>query len=542
MTEEKSLEMSSSTPEQDQEIERHNNFHDINEKKEKQLFNRSLSLITSIATLLFLLFISAYSRDMLLQKNKGSDSDSLKYLLYWTSAFICILNAFSIIYFLILIIKMFISHRNPQSLFIPSILKNFVLEISLVITLWLCNFIVPLEKYFSTRKETKEKILFAFPSWRILKSAPESLLIKGNPVLDNCIPAIMRIILVFVLKKLVIYILNFNIHYRYYKRRIDINTDKLRIMKIMNEAVGTEYTSDVDAISAKFINFVSSGGKLPVILTTLRTYFNDENSYKIFDYCNRDGNAELTVEEIIEFYVSTIVEQNAIAKNIEQHNSTVESFKHVLDVITASIGIYNILTIIPLYTLEDVGICKNVNVLAASFLTMNYVFSESIKTFVNNLSFIFIIRPYEISDLILVKDKLMKVHNINLFTTVLFDGDNYILVPNMKLSADNITNLRLNRVFEVEFTNVFKQAEFEKKSAELLMKITEYTSKKSSEFRHKPIFKDIKQTEKGGISATLVVRLNSEVSDIEVLMKRKTKTFFIIQDMIKEVGLSLFSE
>lgn len=538
MTEE-SLEMSAVPTEQDQAIEKHSNYHRINEKKARKLFNRSLSLILSTGSFIFILFISAHLR------NKFNQIRGFKVIFmrafYWGSVLVSSVSLGFITYFSILVLKMLISRRNPQSLFIPSILGNFAVEISLVITLWLSNFIVPFEKYFSPGAQ-KDDILFGFPSWRTLISNDGSAKIKRSPILDNWLPAITRLLFIFVLKKLVIYVLNFNIHYTYYKKRIDINTSKIRIMKIMNETVGTQYTGDAEVIATKFINVISSEGKVPVIISTLRTYFNDENSYKIFEYCNRDGNAELTVEEITEFYVSTIVEQNAISKNIEQHNATVESFKHVLDIVSTALCIYNILNVIPLCHLEQVGICKNINFLAASLLTMNYVFSESIKIFVNNLSFIFFIRPYEIGDLLVVKDKLVKVHNVNLFTTVLFDGDNYILIPNMKLSADDIKNLRLNRVLDVEFANVFKPEDFERKSAELLQKITEYTAKKSSEFRLKPLFKEIKRTEKGGISATLVVRLNSDVSDIEILMRRKAKLFFAIQGMMSEVGLSLFGE
>lgn len=528
------MDRSSAKIEHEPAIKKYSEFHKKEIQQNKRLFNICLMLILTTILLVSMLLLSNYIRDEMVKRYESDDNRAIYYICAHSSfAILTAINMFLVIYFVLLITKMLIKIHSPEAILLPNVLEHFALPFSEMVTLLILNCLIPHEVYYpagAMHVHKKQSWLFSLPILNADRTDEKTWL------RDTCLPAVFKILGTLLIRDLIIYLLNFNVHYKYYEKRIEQNTEKINILRAMTDITNAGYVGDVDIIAKRFIQVVSLNG--PVTQSTLQTFFSEEVSHKIFKYCNKiNKDNEITEEEVKEFYISTLVEQQAIVKSIEQHNTTVNSFKGVLNVLVIPTCLYQLLGMILCTSREDSELMKNAYFLGTLVFSMNYTFSESLKGFVGNLSFVFFIRPYEMGDLFVLNNKLYKVYEINLLTTILFDGCKYTIFPNSKLSGESITNLRLNRVWDVEYTTTFRQADFETKSAMMLLAINDYVNKKSSEFRKAAYLSKIVPKDGGKVEATVLIKFNSDVSDIEILNKRRADFFFKLQEIFKGVEL-----
>lgn len=532
-----SFERSSAKIEHDPSIKRYTEFHEKELKQNRKDIFRIFGFICSILS--FSLFCITIRQIL---DSPGPDSILFKLIRKDTNIFVLsaiyfgfrsIFNSmlYSVFYFTLMVFRMLFRKKFPEKIFIPNILGKFSSNFAFVLAILTG---LRFSQHFST----------SFFKHYITPTVPDSgsLIETGfiMKIADKLILTFAKILLIFLLRDIVIYTLNFNIHYQYYNKRIQKNTEKITLLRLMNDAINAGYTGDIDVISTRLMQVLTMGRPVPndgssplVNLNDLQKFFGEATALKIFEYCNREG--EMGEEEIKGFYVSTLVEQTAIVKSIEQHNSTVENFRNILNIAVFAIICYLFKELIPEGAAGPLvsSIGSSTFFMGLIFST-NYTFSDSIKAFTSNICFAFFVRPYEVGDIIYFSDCLYKVKEINLMTTVLFDGCKCVIVPNQRISGEAIKNLRINRVFDVEYKCMFSPDNFEAQSKVLVDRINNYIKKKSSEFHKNPFYKGSPVTVNGMVESTLVVKFNCDVADIEILNERRTKFFSVLMRLLKE--------
>lgn len=542
-----SFERSSAKIEHNPSIKRHTDFHEEEMKQNKKDVFRIFGFICSITSFIVVVILTNY-----IFKNNGEDSILFKLLGDKPNSFILkitkagfvlsfIITLYSALYFLLMLIRLLLTKNCPEKIFIPNVIGKFSFRFAFVLAM-----IVGLAYSTAVFEEFDKKFnpglvidMKLTPETKIgLDDDKKMSFIDGlvTNFSDKIFEIFVKIVLAFLLRDLITYALNFNVHYKYYHKRIERNTEKITILRLMNDAINAGYTGDIDVISTRLVQVLTMGRAVPndgtsplVTLTDLQKFFGEATALKIFEYCNREG--EIGEEEIKGFYVSTLVEQASIVKSIEQHNSTVENFRSILNILVFTIACYLFMEVIPGTTSSLLG---NSTFLMGLIFSTNYTFSDSIKAFANNLCFVFLIRPYEVGDIIYSSDSLYKVKEVNLMSTLLYDGCKYMIVPNQRMAGDAIKNLRINRVFDVEYKCQFPVDSFETRSKALLDHINDYIKKKSSEFHRYPFYKGSPVTNNGMIETTLVIKFNCDVADIEVLNERRTNFFNVLTHLLKK--------
>lgn len=539
-----SFERSSAKIEHDPSIKRYTEFHQRELKQNKKNVFRIFGFICSSISLILVIFITRYiltdnSEDSIILKLLGkSPKPYMLKTVYAVFLIFFVITLNSTLYFLLMLIRMLFMKTSPEKLFIPNVLGKFSARFALILAFNIGAIYseAVLKKLFKKLVSGSTSDLDDIVS--IFKFA-----VKPTKDTDSDINIIAKIIeilikgsLIFLLRDIIIYTLNFNVHYQYYSKRIEKNTEKISILRSMNDIINAGYTGDIDVISTRLIQVLTMGRPVPndgssplVTASDLQKFFGEATALKIFEYCNREG--EIGEEEIRGFYVSTLVEQAAIVKSIEQHNSTVENFRSILNIVVFAVMCYSFAELIP--GNKDSPF-KSSTFFMGLIFTTNYTFSDSIKVFTSNICFAFLIRPYEVGDIIYFSDCLYKVKEINLMSTVLFDGCKYVIVPNQKISGDAIKNLRINRVFDVEYRCLFPLDSFETQSKALIDRVNEYIKKRSSEFHKNPFYKGTPITINGMVESTLVVKFNCDVADIEILNERRLKFFNVLVRLLKQ--------
>lgn len=583
-------EPSSSRIEHDETIKKYADLHKTTLQKDKKIIITGFMLITMYLILIVLLVFSNYIQDWLDSWNlKSPPSEIIAYrkVAYYVFVILAFLDIFFILHTTFNFIKMVLQVYFPEKFLLPKILESFALEFSSICLTIIPYFLTPFEKYCNLIDAGGRKL------WLFnLAIPPLEEPRKFDWLYDKIIPSAFKILGIVLVRNLIIYLLNFNIHYKYYEKRIEENTEKINILVKMTSITNATYVGDVDTVVKRFMEVVSR--EHSVDRSTLENFLSKEIVYKIFKYCGKNksninnsvndkdntsnvstigntstvGNAtdtksnaasttdntgnkissvpskhttnkydEITEDEIKEFYISTLVQQQMIVKSIEQHNKTVDSFRSVLTVLIVPACIYQLLTIISISDFEHSELLKNTYFLATFLFSMNYTFSESLKTFVNCLNFIFFVRPFDTGDLIILDNKLYKVHEINLLTSVLYDGSNHTIFPNSNLYGGNITNIRHSLIWEIEHSGVSTLESFKAGHTEMFKKINEYIESKPREFSQHAYLKRAVSGDGKKVDFTIVIKLNSAVSDIGILMERRSAFFFKLQDIFREVGL-----
>lgn len=526
--------------------------------KEPHNLTVSASFARSFTGFMFLCFVytagqCVYRLNPILDLgNSVISTDKIAMIFYYLFSFSFI---FSIQNFILSSLKsfgIFYKLSFPDFIFVPSFLKNFAKSIAVIIA-W--SFSSYLHSFATFKKclENDEADGFTFVKHIVgQKAAPNVDIadILGIPLyqrmttelFESFIPILIKIYVILKLRDFITFTLNYLIHYKYYEKRIIENTGKITILRAMNDIVKSGYTVDIEETAERVFKTLSFDGVQPIKQAELKKFFDESVAHKIYELCNGVENDGILEDEICAFYISTLTEQMLIEKSICSNTSTVQSFKSVLDV-----GVFLLVSVVymnyfSIFKLSQIECLKGPSYLLAAIFSVNYIFTESFKGFFNSLYFIFFVRPYEIGDLIVLNDKEYEVSQINLLTTILYDGGVYIVFPNPKISSEPIKNLRLNRTWEENFTYMFSYETFESKSVDFLKKLSDVLKKKSSEFRKKPYFKKTTLLAKNMIEVTLTVQINTSTLNIEKIRERKNGLVLKLNSLFNETGMIPFDE
>lgn len=410
----------------------------------------------------------------------------------------------------------------PESIFITKLLYRLAKGISMIISLGFGYWIPTYCEVLSRSQGTKGADLFGW-----VLGIGRSF--ETPPFERRGIQGLMVAVGVIILRDTIIFGLNFTVHYKYYMNRIQKNSERITVLRAMNDAINAGYTGDIDVICRRLIQVISKNGTV-IKYDDLLAFFDEATSKKIMELCGSEDDGEIAVEEIKEFYKYTMLEQERIVKSLKQNNETIHNFRRVLDVL-----------FIPAAFLYFIKVAKiqgpvlkghfNIDFLGALLFSTGYCFSDNIKAFLNSLSFVFFIRPYEVEDVIIVKDKVYKVSSINLLTTVLLKDSKLTVFPNSVLITESITNLSLRKTWDEHFTFDFSFEQFEIKKDEFLARLADYVRKRPTKYRKNPYFSNITLKEGNKINARLTVKLNLDSSDLDIIRERRSKLLFVISRM-----------
>ena len=131
-----------------------------------------------------------------------------------------------------------------------------------------------------------------------------------------------------------------------------------------------------------------------------------------------------------------------LLRNITERMLTKREVDPTIVTFAVSLMYYGLLTFVVLAALGQLGIQTTsfVAVLAAASFAVGLALQGALSNFAAGVLLI-IFRPFQVGDVIDGGGANGKVENIQIFTTQLKTGDNKtIIIPNAKLTSDNITN------------------------------------------------------------------------------------------------------
>lgn len=503
-------------------LQKASELHTRQLSKQNQLINCALSCFGSIAIGSAIAWIT---QGIL---TRGSSDPGFFIYSFLLAVKLLFIILFQIFYSSALMIaEILIREHNPESIFFLSVLRKFIPKLS-----WIASFA---SLYFIPScydLAASQDIYNAFTDAN--KGSTEK-----EGIDRRIIFSLLCFILTFFFRDIIIFGLNFNVHYKYYVNRINLNIEKITLLKLINEKINAGYGESIDTICERLVKQISKNGST-ITLFDLLEYFDQASADKIMDFCkSEEDDQEISGDDIRGFYFQTLLEQNQISKSLDQNDTSVNESKTILDIIFIPTACVYFIKNINIFDSDKL---LDYKLIGALIFSTSYTSSEAIKQFILSFHFVFLVRPYEVDDVIILEDKEYKVQEINILTTVLSRNLKSTVFPNTWIAAKPVTNLRLKRVWDEKYTYKFNIDKFEAKKDDFLSKLTLLLKKHPSEYRKKPFFMDISIIEKDKITATLVVGFNLDTGDLNIIRERKNKFLFRLNQVFRESELLPFVE
>lgn len=526
--------------EHDPNIKKAMEYHNLQSQQQKKMEDRIILLIMSslilISTLGILFFYVRYTPKSLIS------SEFLKLSQFYIMR--CTLVVFSYYFFFscILIFRSKIKADYPEHIFLYSFFLNFSDSMARILALIFVIAISPSAKlrdcaFNHPGKIKNVEISSFFQGFNFLKDENKDTETKIY------LGLVASLVLIFI-GGLVLFFLNFNVHYNYFEKRINDNYNRISLLRTINERIGMNNTDEIEMITEKFVSSISKDGG-NVYYDDLVKLFDEDTSQNIVNSCfenddhSKSKSDGITTENLDSLYYNTLLEQTRIVNAIDQNNETVTNFTRILNMI-----LYPSAVLIFIKSSGLPGLSKYIDAtfLGALIISTSYSFSDIIKSFLFSLNFIFFIRPYEIDDIIIMDDKIYKVEKINLLTSVFIENKNTVIVQNSSISGRFIKNLRFKRTKYEEFSYNYDATKFEENKDKLLTDINTYLKKSPSKYRKNAYFSSIKITDVNKIAATLTVGFNLDSFDLNLVRERHNAFLFVLNDMLIKNNLRPFEQ
>lgn len=337
---------------------------------------------------------------------------------------------------------------------------------------------------------------------------------------------------IFLIKDLILYALNYNVHFAYYSNRIDENTDQINLLKALNSVVNAGYTDNVDAICGELMKSIGNDNDT-IQIADFKRAISEEDALKVFKYLKKEEDATLKLGDLKKLYRTTLSDQQQISVGLVQNNSAVDNLDFVATFFCVPLAVMFFLNSLNL----QANSTAKAGIIMSGLVSGGFIFSDAIKNFIGSLIFVFFIRPFDVNDFVKVDDKLYKVKEINILTSTLSESKLAVIFPNSKLLQAQITNFRLSKTYEEAFTFTFDISDFKSRQSALKEKIDLFMTESPVIYRKKSYFKNSKITSSSTIEVSIVVGFNIENVAMKQLIANREQFVLDLNDLFDKTGL-----
>jgi len=167
-----------------------------------------------------------------------------------------------------------------------------------------------------------------------------------------------------------------------------------------------------------------------------------EKANAAFNLFDADNSNTVDKKEFVHVILSFYNSRKSLSSGIKDLNTSVASIGTLFDIFTVLILIWVILGIFQV-PLESYIISASSLLLAMAFMITN-----AANNFFVCIVYLFFSHPYDVGDLIMIKDQTYSVKKINILTTVLVGADGReTMFQNSCLATETIVNLNRSKDF-----------------------------------------------------------------------------------------------
>ncbi|KAL5528473.1 hypothetical protein ACEPAF_7609 [Sanghuangporus sanghuang] len=284
-----------------------------------------------------------------------------------------------------------------------------------------------------------------------------------------------------------------------------------------------------------FYSFCQPGADA-LVLTDIAPFFHSyEAGQTAFTLFDRDGNGDVTREEVELACLDIHREQLSIEHSMRDLDSAVGRLDNIL------MSLYVVIAALIIVVVLDRQVVSLLTGAGAFILGLSWLIGSSLQEVLSSIIFLFIKHPYDVGDRVEIsKDpkETYTVKEIRLLSTIFLDGNSCLVqAPNSVLTTLLIHNLRRSPQmtetfeFDVAYDTTFEQIE------QLRAKMLAFVRDEGRDFlpSFDVIVKDIPEQEKMTLSADIKYKSNWQQGALRV--KRRNKWICALKTSLAELKI-----
>ncbi|KAL6121661.1 hypothetical protein NUSPORA_01398 [Nucleospora cyclopteri] len=338
------------------------------------------------------------------------------------------------------------------------------------------------------------------------------------------------IFFVFLLKDFLIYSLNYSIKNKTYYKKLATNSIKLDLIEKLNKLVNSEVDDTIELVVSKLISDIGRDDGM-IYYTETAAKLGEKDTEILFAFADPTGDMRIATEELLGFYKKTFSEQDQLENSIHQTNVSLDSLGGALNFVCFSIIFFVILST------NQKSIKERSVAYVTTLISGSYIFSDTLKKFINSIAFVFCIRIYDVDDIVIIENKMYKVKMVNLLSTIFQSKNLTTSITNDILYKYTITNLSISESMEENYVLRFNDDAFKAKSPGLLKQIKTFYKSHRAMFTKKPYFSNIQIEGNGIIQVELIVNYTLKFQELNVIERRRNAFVLSLSDMLTELDL-----
>lgn len=339
---------------------------------------------------------------------------------------------------------------------------------------------------------------------------------------------------IFLIKGIIVDLLNYNMHYSYFSNRINTNENKMAIINRLMAISGSSHDEEISQACGKIMHMIAENESNEVSFDDIKAYLGMHMAIQFYDFIGLKITEKFTDQNLKTFLSNTRTENEQLQESMAQTATSVGLFDRVATLLCVLPAITAVLVWMP--SGKNTG-QMSLTFITSSVLSIGFFFADTIKNVLDSLIFIFGTRPFEANDLIILNGKVYRVKEINIMTTTLLDHHLETVYQNTQLKAMAITNLRSSNLWEMEFEYKFNIKRFKEVRETFLSRIKEYTKERRNLYNGEPRFGDVKLVSGSEMSVILLVKFDFIKRSVKSVEKCKEKFVFFIHSLMEELDL-----
>ncbi|AFM97987.1 hypothetical protein EHEL_030900 [Encephalitozoon hellem ATCC 50504] len=330
---------------------------------------------------------------------------------------------------------------------------------------------------------------------------------------------------------------NYKMLFENYEDRIYMNYEDMKMLEQLNRITGKRMDLEQDVeLWANSVFKTISPEKDAVDIQTLEYFFGTDYAQKIFERFDIYGDGRLTGSSFALVYRDILNEEKRITMGMAQKVTIVEKLDIVLSFILIPFGVAAATPIVE----NEINLVNLLPIQFGTLFSLHVIFASTLGDMFKSLVFIFLVKPFDVGDKILIDGKLHKVYDMGLLYTSFVVEKKVTVIPNTKIMDKTIVNLRKARTSQKQFEFTFTNApEFKEKAERLNAAIEKEVKSDPNVYTGKfSVYGyNLKRNSSIGIKIDAVFWIQNQ--DIKALRTREDAFVIALHDIFKDLGLVL---
>ncbi|EJW02253.1 hypothetical protein EDEG_03313 [Edhazardia aedis USNM 41457] len=381
-------------------------------------------------------------------------------------------------------------------------------------------------------KEEQEKQELLEKNRKLFK---DTFLEMNEETVLTWIKTIYMIIIIFLGQRIILQYLNYNIHYRYYKDRIDENNKKTNFLLRLNSKVGANTKSQVKNLPEKVFKTLCCAERTELVLDDFIYFFGRSDGLQLFNVFDGNKDGSISQEEFVSVYTFLFRERKKLRAALHENDATLKKLRFVMYCITVPLVIYLLSPRLE----NDAKTKKIMAEMLTGGMALTFIFGKVLGDLFMSILFIFGVRPFDVGDYVTVKNKDYEVHEMGLLYTTLISDSKFHNFPNNVLSSEAIVNLRKSSFITetCEYTYVYSTCK--DKIDQLKQAISDFLLTNAKMYKKDYELYDFQFKPDDKVSFKVSIKLNCPYQDIKSAKQRKDNFSVWYKEKLDEMGIVL---